>query len=153
MSTDFETQNLISQHPSNQSFRLGVSQTSDQKPSIDYQVDSLAHASKYAWYEDLLKEGFPSDYQFLAKLTEFLLTTNATYLNICSGDKPFAMTNLAIANDIALIFNGVVSLPLRSKGIAGSLFKTALYEAHLRGAKELLFWTKHEGLLRYSESS
>lgn len=153
MSADFESQNLVAKQAQGMSFRLGVSQTSNLKPKFAYQVIPLAHAAKLSWYEDLLMEGFPNESAFLTRLTDFLITTNATYLNIKLGERPYAMTNLAIANDIALIFNGVVASSMRGQGVAGILHHTASFEAYRHGAKKMFFWTKHEGLLRYSEST
>lgn len=153
MSADFESQNLVAKQAQGVSFRLGVSQTSASKIQTHYGLMSLAHAAKTGWYEDLLMEGFPNETAFLTKLTDFLITTNATYLNINLGENPFAMTNIAVAGDIALIFNGVVASSKRGQGLAGVLHHIANYEAYKHGAKELFFWTKHEGLLRYSERS
>lgn len=153
MSPDFEAQNFVAERPQGMSFRLGISRTTGQAPTADYQIHPLADAAKRDWYQDLLAEGFPCDKAFLCKLTEFLPKTNALYLNISLGGRPYAMTNLAVAGGMALILNGVVSSSMRGQGLAGILHKIASYEAYLHGSKELFFWTKHEGLLRYSENS
>lgn len=153
ISADFEKQNLVADHAEGISFRLGVSETTTFKPPSQYELTSLADAASTRWYENLMQQGFSNDSAFLRQLTSFLLTTNATYLNINSGREPFAMANLAIANDIALIFNGVVVNSKRGQGHAGELYRIALYEAQKHGAKKLFFWTKHAGLTRYSDES
>ena len=154
ISADFEKQNLIEDKARHKSFRLGVSQTRLDHPGIEYKNISLASAAKSDYYNSLMLEGFPHDYVYLKKLTAFLLTTRSHYFNLTLGDAPpYAMVNLAISEDIALIFNGVVTRSKHKQGLAGRLVDIARYEAHLHGAKEIFFWTRYDGLLRYSEYS
>lgn len=103
----------------------------------------------------LLERSFPNDIRFMRQLLPFLPVTNAVYTTafLRDGGQTVGLMNVGVSARVALAMNAAVLPEVRGRGVCRALVDVAAQVARDHNAKQAVFWTQHEFLLRFADSA
>lgn len=123
---------------------------------LTLQTLPLIEVHEEDWFQFLLREGFPQDYEFLKRLIPHIANSGGSHRSIvCSDDKgkPIGMLQLGMVKGIALANNVAVATKHRRRGVAQTLIQAAIEQAKQNDVYRILFWTEHDFLEQYADEN
>lgn len=122
---------------------------------ITYTIQNLKVASQDQNHLALLRDGFPSDFDFLKRLEKFFLSLNATYLvgTIFNSTKiPIASLTVGTSGKISVLVNTTVRSDFRNQKASRHITALARHICQKENSREIFYWTKAEQLIRYAKA-
>jgi hypothetical protein len=135
-------------------FQLGTRSLRDwpSRPT-EAQRMPLAHALMKPEFWEIIGDAFPESESILRRLLIFLPKTEAQYVtNFLEADgEPAAVVTVGVTEETALVLTGAVRKKFRGRGLTHKLVEAAAQSAIALGAREAIFWTEKEFLLKFAD--
>jgi GNAT superfamily N-acetyltransferase len=137
-------------------FMLGTKTLEGWRPrALDAEVLPLKEAIERPEMWEILSDGFPAHVRLLKAMLGFLPNTRAryltTFLNENPGGPPAGVVTVGVCEESALVLTAAIRSSSRGKKLGYDLVEAAAQSALALGAREAVFWTEHEFLLKFAD--